>query len=125
MTFRTLTNSGVSSDGAKGLLRPTIGHLHFIAACDEFLHRSDAEESKELEEVRKGDFYQGLEKEQVLKATAVLRRHLRETWTGRKEKRMEEFSGFVNRLGGANPDELIKDLLLIQPQSPAPDPKPE
>ena len=125
MTFRALTNSGVSVEGAKGLLRPMIGHLHVIAAIDEYIRRSDAEESKELDDVRKDEFYQGLEKEQVLKSTSVLRRHLRETWTARKEKRMEEFSGFVNRLGVANPDELIKDLLLIQPQSPAPDPKPE
>ena len=125
MTMRALTNSGLSLDTAFGLLRPVLGHLYYVAACDGFLRRDDASELSELEKIRNGDFYKEDEKDGILLLTAVSHRRFRETWTGRKEKRMEEFFGFVNRLGIANPDELMRDLLLIQPQSPAPDPKPE
>ncbi len=125
MTMRALTNSGLSPDTAFGLLRPVLGHLYYLAACDGFIRRDDASELSELEKIRNGDFYKENEKDGILLLTAVSHRQFRESWTGRREKRMEEFSGFVNRLGVANPDELLRDLLLIQPQSPAPDPKPE
>ena len=125
MVFRAMTNSGVPSDRAKSLLRPAISHLSYLAACDRFIFSRDQYLADDLERVRQDDSQPVRDREDLMKLFALNHRQFRETWTARKEKRMEEFSGFVSRLGVANPDELIKDLLLIQPQSPAPDPKPE
>ena len=122
LTMQALTNSGILPDLAKGLLRPILGHLYSVSAYNGLIRGADRDEAEEMDRIRNDESRGEDERSGVLKVTAAAYRQSRELWVGRRDKRLGEFNAFVNRLNVSSPDELLRELLLIQPQSPPPDP---
>ena len=116
MTFRIMTNRGLSPDRAKGLLPETVGHLYYISACNDFILRTETAESDHLDTIRNDPSYRGVEKDGALNILALSYRQLRDTWIGRKERRLEEFTTFVRNWGLITPEAVVRELLQIQPR---------
>ncbi len=125
MTLRALTNAGISLERAKGLLRPILGYLFSAAAYKNRLSHSDSQEISELKRIRESDEYDAAEKVGLLNVTAAAYRGSRENWLTQRDARMEEFAAWIHALGTADPEALIQDLLLIQPETMPPDPRPQ
>jgi hypothetical protein len=124
MTLRALTNSGIPLDRAKGLIRPILGYLYSAAAYKERVAHAESREIEELKRIRESDEYEVTEKAGLLTVTAAAYRASRESWSTQRDEKMEEFANWIRGLGVSAPEELMNDLLLIQPESMPPAPKP-
>jgi hypothetical protein len=124
MALRALTNGGIPVDRAKGLIRPVLGYLYSAAAFKERVSHADTQEIAELKRIRESDDYDEREKIGLMTVTAAAYRASRENWASQREEKLEEFAGWIHGLGVTDPEALMKDLLLIQPEIMPPAPKP-
>ena len=125
IAYRELTISGINEERAKALLRPVLVHLSSVASCNRFLISRDKEEIDQLENIGQDDSRSLDDREITLKLLAMTYRQFRETWNARRQQRLEDFSRFIADLGIDHPEALLRELLLIQPSFPPPDPQPQ
>ena len=124
MTLRALTNGGIPIDRAKGLIRPVLGYLYSAAAFKERVPHADTLEIAELKRIRESDDYDDKEKIGLMTVTAAAYRASRESWASQRDNKLEEFATWIHGLGPVDPEALMRDLLLIQPETMPPAPKP-
>lgn len=122
--YRKLTNSGVEPNQAKSLLRPVLWHLSYIATCNRFISERDQSENEVLERIRQDTSRTVEDRESTMDLLAITNRQFRENWMAKRQARMEAFSQLVADLKVNHPEDLLRDLLLIQPSFPPPDPPP-
>jgi hypothetical protein len=122
--YRKLTNSGVEPNQAKTLLRPVLWHLSYIATCNRVISDGDHSEYEFLERIRQDTSRTVEDRESTMDLLAITNRQFRENWMAKRQARMEAFSQLVADLKVNHPEELLRDLLLIQPSFPPPDPPP-
>lgn len=122
--YRKLTNSGVEPNQAKTVLRPVLWHLSYIATCNRVISDGDHSEIEFLERIRQDTTRTVEDRESTMDLLAITNRQFRENWMAKRQTRMEAFSQLVADLKVDHPEDLLRDLLLIQPSFPPPDPPP-
>ena len=124
LAYQILTKSGVSADLAKSQLRPILGHLYYVASCNRFLSSHAETHAAQLDEVRQDVSRTLAERAMLMNGLAANQEAFRQNWVDRREKRLVEFSALVNGLGVAQPEDLFKQLLRVEPTSLPPDESP-
>ena len=123
MAVWAFTNAGISPEHAKGLLRPALAHLYAGAVYKERIAQSEVKEIEEMKSIRENDTYSDGDKIGFMIVKAAAYRGSRESWVTDREQWMDEFDSWIATLGVTDPEALKRDLLLIQPTNPPPDPR--